>query len=202
MRDPRATFAHTAAQLVDEDLSVALVYAEISGQYFGDVATTVTYSGLSRPGAYRDWSPPAPPSSCRPPASSTSPPTASACWCGRGGRAGRRLGARGPRAPGARWDGAGPRPGRCAQPSPDPGEGPGPPRDRAGCRATAHAPLLAPGDRARNRCAPYLRSRSARASASAGASWATTASGSPVICRHVSRRTAMPPANRYASFRR
>ena len=37
MRDPRATFAHTAAQLVDEDLSVALVYAEISGQYFGDV---------------------------------------------------------------------------------------------------------------------------------------------------------------------
>ncbi|HET7355803.1 MAG TPA: transketolase C-terminal domain-containing protein [Nocardioidaceae bacterium] len=37
MRDPRATFAQTAAQLVEEDLSVALVYAEISGQYFGDV---------------------------------------------------------------------------------------------------------------------------------------------------------------------
>jgi len=37
MRDPRATFASTAAQLVEEDLSVALVYAEISGQYFGEV---------------------------------------------------------------------------------------------------------------------------------------------------------------------
>jgi transketolase len=37
MRDPRETFAATAARLVDEDLSVALVYAEISGQYFGDV---------------------------------------------------------------------------------------------------------------------------------------------------------------------
>ena len=37
MRDPRATFAQTAAQLVDEDLSVALVYAEISGQHLGDV---------------------------------------------------------------------------------------------------------------------------------------------------------------------
>lgn len=36
-RDPRATFAATAADLVEEDLSVALVYAEISGQYFGDV---------------------------------------------------------------------------------------------------------------------------------------------------------------------
>jgi transketolase len=38
MSDPRATFARTAADLVDEDLSVALVYAEISGQYFSDVA--------------------------------------------------------------------------------------------------------------------------------------------------------------------
>jgi transketolase len=37
MRDPRQTFARTAARLVEEDLSVALVYAEISGQYFGDV---------------------------------------------------------------------------------------------------------------------------------------------------------------------
>ena len=36
-RDPRRTFARTAATLVDEDLSVALVYAEISGQFFGDV---------------------------------------------------------------------------------------------------------------------------------------------------------------------
>ncbi len=36
-RDSRRTFAQTAAALVDEDLSVALVYAEISGQYFGDV---------------------------------------------------------------------------------------------------------------------------------------------------------------------
>ena len=36
-RDPRQTFARTAADLVDEDLSVALVYAEISGQFFGDV---------------------------------------------------------------------------------------------------------------------------------------------------------------------
>lgn len=34
MSDPRATFARTAAELVEEDLSVALVYAEISGQYF------------------------------------------------------------------------------------------------------------------------------------------------------------------------
>lgn len=37
-RDPRSRFAQTGADLVDEDLSVALVYAEISGQYFGDVA--------------------------------------------------------------------------------------------------------------------------------------------------------------------
>ena len=36
-RDPRETFARTAAELVDEDLSVALVYAEISGQYFRGV---------------------------------------------------------------------------------------------------------------------------------------------------------------------
>ena len=36
-RDPRATFAATAADLVEDDLSVALVYAEISGQYFGEV---------------------------------------------------------------------------------------------------------------------------------------------------------------------
>ena len=36
-KDPRETFARTAAELVDEDLSVALVYAEISGQYFRDV---------------------------------------------------------------------------------------------------------------------------------------------------------------------
>src|SRR3954452_19379217 len=37
MADPRATFARTAADLVDEDPSVALVYAEISGQYFSAV---------------------------------------------------------------------------------------------------------------------------------------------------------------------
>ncbi len=36
-RDPRATFAATAASLVEEDLSVALVYAEISGQYLHEV---------------------------------------------------------------------------------------------------------------------------------------------------------------------
>lgn len=36
-RDPRATFAATAAGLVEQDLSVALVYAEISGQYFAEV---------------------------------------------------------------------------------------------------------------------------------------------------------------------
>ncbi len=35
--DPRAAFAATAASLVDTDPSVALVYAEISGQYWGDV---------------------------------------------------------------------------------------------------------------------------------------------------------------------
>ncbi len=35
--DPRQRFAETAAGLVEEDLSVALVYAEISGQFFGDV---------------------------------------------------------------------------------------------------------------------------------------------------------------------
>jgi len=38
MRDPRETFARTATELLDEDLSTALVYAEISGQYFGDAA--------------------------------------------------------------------------------------------------------------------------------------------------------------------
>ncbi len=37
MRDPRTTFAQTAAALVEDDLSVALVYAEISGQFFGEV---------------------------------------------------------------------------------------------------------------------------------------------------------------------
>lgn len=37
-RDPREVFAATASALVDEDLSVALVYAEISGQYLADVA--------------------------------------------------------------------------------------------------------------------------------------------------------------------
>jgi transketolase len=37
MADPRATFARTAADLVEEDPSVALVYAEISGQYFSAV---------------------------------------------------------------------------------------------------------------------------------------------------------------------
>ena len=36
MRDPRTTFATTAVDLLEDDLSVALVYAEISGQYFGD----------------------------------------------------------------------------------------------------------------------------------------------------------------------
>jgi len=36
MKDPRTTFARTAARLLVEDPSVALVYAEISGQYFGD----------------------------------------------------------------------------------------------------------------------------------------------------------------------
>ena len=33
-RDTRETFASTTAALLEEDLSVALVYAEISGQYF------------------------------------------------------------------------------------------------------------------------------------------------------------------------
>ncbi len=37
VRDPRRTFAETASRLVEEDLSVALVYAEISGQYFSEV---------------------------------------------------------------------------------------------------------------------------------------------------------------------
>ena len=37
MTDPRKQFAATAADLVESDLSVALVYAEISGQFFGDV---------------------------------------------------------------------------------------------------------------------------------------------------------------------
>ena len=36
-RDTRTTFAATVSDLVEEDLSVALVYAEISGQFFGDV---------------------------------------------------------------------------------------------------------------------------------------------------------------------
>ncbi len=36
-RDTREVFAATAAGLVEEDLSVALVYAEISGQFFGEV---------------------------------------------------------------------------------------------------------------------------------------------------------------------
>ncbi|HEX5861071.1 MAG TPA: transketolase [Nocardioides sp.] len=35
--DPRTQFARTAADLVESDPSVALVYAEISGQYFGEV---------------------------------------------------------------------------------------------------------------------------------------------------------------------
>jgi len=37
MTDPREQFGHTASELVDSDDSVALVYAEISGQFFGDV---------------------------------------------------------------------------------------------------------------------------------------------------------------------
>ena len=36
-RDPRAVFAATAAAIVEEDPKAVLVYAEISGQYFGDV---------------------------------------------------------------------------------------------------------------------------------------------------------------------
>ena len=35
--DPRTQFARTAADLVESDPSVALVYAEISGQYLGEV---------------------------------------------------------------------------------------------------------------------------------------------------------------------
>ena len=38
MKDPRETFARTVTELLDEDLSTALVYAEISGQYFADAA--------------------------------------------------------------------------------------------------------------------------------------------------------------------
>ncbi|WP_148615943.1 transketolase family protein [Nocardioides rubriscoriae] len=37
MTTPREAFARTAGQLVDDDGSMALVYAEISGQYFADV---------------------------------------------------------------------------------------------------------------------------------------------------------------------
>ena len=36
-RDTREVFAATAADLVEQDLSLALVYAEISGQYFAEV---------------------------------------------------------------------------------------------------------------------------------------------------------------------
>ena len=36
--NPRIQFARTAADLVETDLSAALVYAEISGQFFGEVA--------------------------------------------------------------------------------------------------------------------------------------------------------------------
>lgn len=36
MRDTRKTFAETVLDLLDEDLSVALAYAEISGQYFAE----------------------------------------------------------------------------------------------------------------------------------------------------------------------
>jgi transketolase len=35
--NPRSQFAHTAGDLVETDPSVALVYAEISGQFFGEV---------------------------------------------------------------------------------------------------------------------------------------------------------------------
>ena len=35
--NPREQFARTAADLVETDPSVALVYAEISGQFFGEV---------------------------------------------------------------------------------------------------------------------------------------------------------------------
>jgi transketolase len=37
MTEPRQAFADTAAELVDRNPLLALVYAEISGQYFGDV---------------------------------------------------------------------------------------------------------------------------------------------------------------------
>lgn len=37
-RDPRAQFGRTATDLLDEDLSIALVWAEISGRYFGRAA--------------------------------------------------------------------------------------------------------------------------------------------------------------------
>jgi transketolase len=36
--DPRQTFARTVTELLDEDLSTALVYAEISGQFFSTAA--------------------------------------------------------------------------------------------------------------------------------------------------------------------
>ncbi|MGL5819277.1 MAG: transketolase family protein [Phycicoccus sp.] len=39
MTGPREQFALTAAELVEHDAKVALVYAEISGQYLGDVRT-------------------------------------------------------------------------------------------------------------------------------------------------------------------
>jgi transketolase len=37
-RDPRTQFARTATDLLDEDLSTALVWAEISARFFGDAA--------------------------------------------------------------------------------------------------------------------------------------------------------------------
>jgi len=37
-RDPRTQFARTATDLLDEDLSTALVWAEISGRFFGEAA--------------------------------------------------------------------------------------------------------------------------------------------------------------------
>ena len=36
VRDPRAQFGLTATDLIDEDFSTALVWAEISGRYFGE----------------------------------------------------------------------------------------------------------------------------------------------------------------------